>query len=138
MVKEIVKDEEFLSQKSEKFIFGEDDYLIKDLLDTATAHKENCAGLACIQIGTPKRVLVAQIVDKFVPFINPIIMQRSNSTYMAQEGCLSLEGLRTVKRHKKIKVIYTTPSGKAESKEFSGFSAQVLQHEIDHLNGILI
>lgn len=138
MIKEIVKDEKFLSQKSEKFVFGEDDHLIQDLLDTAEHYGEKCAGLACVQIGTPKRVLVAQVIDKFVPFINPIIIQKSQQTYMAQEGCLSLEGLRMTKRHRKIKVGYLTKEGKSQCKEFSGFTAQVLQHEIDHLNGILI
>ena len=138
MVKEIVKDETILRQKSDPYIFGEDDQLLQDLFDTAEEHKENCAGLACIQIGVPKRVILARHGNKFVPYINPVIIQKSPKTYVTEEGCLSLVGTRTVKRHRSIKVMWSTPDGKRQVKEFTGYIAQILQHEIDHCNGILI
>ena len=138
MIKEIVKDIGILQQKSEEFKFGEDDYLITDLIDTANANIEHCAGLACIQIGTAKKVVVVRIGDKFVPMINPMIIKRSQETFVAKERCLSLDGEREVKRHKKIKVGYTTQNGKRKCEDFGGFVAQVIQHECDHLKGILI
>lgn len=138
MVKEIIKDTQILQQKSEEFKFGEDDYLITDLIDTANANIEHCAGLACIQIGTAKKVVVVRIGDKFVPMINPMIIKRSQETFVAKEKCLSLEGEREVKRHKKIKVGYTSQNGKRKCEDFGGFVAQVIQHECDHLKGILI
>lgn len=138
MIREIVKDEKILTQKSERFEFGKDDYLIQDMLDTAEHHKNHCVGLACIQIGTPKRIILVRQNDKFVPFINPMIVQRSKETYTAKERCLSLDGEREVKRHKGVKVIYTTKDNKPKCMAFSGFTAQIIQHECDHLNGVLI
>lgn len=138
MIREIVKDEEVLTQKSERFEIGADDYLIQDMLDTANEHKDMCAGLACIQIGVPKRVILVKMADKFVPIINPTIIKKGKDTFMATERCLSLEGERKVKRYKKIKLAYTTQDGKMHIQDFSGWAAQVIQHECDHLNGILI
>lgn len=138
MIKDIVKDIEILSQKSERFEFGKDDYLIQDMLDTAEHHKDHCVGLACIQIGVPKRIILVRQNDKFIPFINPMIVQRSKETYTAKERCLSLDGEREVKRHNGVKVIYTTKDKKTKSMAFSGFVAEIIQHEVDHLNGILI
>jgi len=138
MVKEIIKDENILKQKSEHFIFGEDEYLIQDLLDTANEHKENCAGLASIQLGVPKRIVVVKQGTKYIPFINPMIIQKSPKTYIATEGCLSLDGTRQVKRHSSIKVVWRTANGQRKVQMFNGFIAEVLQHEIDHCNGILI
>jgi peptide deformylase len=139
MIKEIIKDENVLKQVSEPFVFGEDDELIQDLLETAEAHRENCAGLASIQIGVAKKViLVRNNEDKFLVFINPSIIKKSPKTYITEEGCLSLEGLRQVKRHFSIKVIWTTLDGKTKAQEFNGRMAQILQHEIDHCKGVLI
>lgn len=138
MIRDINKNIESLSQKSEQFIFGEDDYLIEDMLDTAEAHKENCVGLACIQIGVPKRVILVRMGDKFIPFINPVIVKKSPNTYEADEGCLSLDGTRRVRRHYSVKVMATDRTGKRKMQEFNGFIAQILQHEIDHCNGVLI
>lgn len=138
MVKEINKDTESLRQKSQSFIFGEDDYLITDMLDTANAHKENCVGLACIQIGVPKRVILVRQGLSFIPFINPVIIKKSTGTYLAEEGCLSLDGTRQVKRHRTIKVMWQDTKGKQKVQEFSGFVAQIIQHEVDHCNGLLI
>lgn len=138
MVREIVKDTAILTQKSERFVIGQDEHLIKDMLDTANAHKDRCVGLACIQIGVAKRVILVRQGDKFVPFINPMIVNKSAKTYVAEEGCLSIEGVRSVKRHYSIKLIYTDRNGKTKSGEFNGFTAEIIQHECDHLNGILI
>ena len=138
MIKEINKDIESLKQKSQTFIFGEDDYLIADMLDTANAHKENCVGLACIQIGIPKRVILVRQGNSFTPFINPTIIKKSSNTYLADEGCLSLEGTRRVRRHKTIKVMWQDSNGKQKAREFNGFTAQIIQHEVDHCNGLLI
>lgn len=138
MVKEIVKDENILKQKSEMFVMGEDNYLIIDMIDTANAYKDNCAGLACIQIGVAKRVILVRQNDDFEVFINPMIIKKSPETYITQEGCLSLDGTRTVKRHRTVKVVYTTIQGKRKLQEFRGYVAEIIQHEIDHCNGILI
>jgi peptide deformylase len=138
MIRDIVKDESILTQKSEHFIFGEDEYIIQDLLDTANEHKENCAGLASIQIGIPKRVILVRQGDRFVPFINPMIIQKSPKTYIATEGCLSLDGQRTVQRHASVKVVWRTPDGTRKVQMFNGYVAEILQHEIDHCNGIII
>lgn len=138
MIRDIVKDENILKQKSERFVLGEDDFLIQDMLDTANAHKDRCAGLACVQIGIAKRVILARVGESFIPFINPVIVKKSPKTYIAQEGCLSLDGLRTVKRHKSVKVMWTDQNGKRKVQEFSGYVAEILQHEIDHCNGALI
>jgi peptide deformylase len=138
MVKEIVKDVEFLTKQSEKFIFGEDDHIIQDLIDTANAHKDNCAGLAAVQIGYLKRVIVVKMDDTFVPFINPRIIQKFGERYIAVEGCLSIEGEREVKRNKMVRVAYTNESGKERVVPFKGYVAEIIQHEVDHLNGVLI
>ena len=138
MVREITKDLEILSQKSVDFIPGLDDHLITDMLDTANAHKDNCAGLACIQIGVPKRIILVRDGDDFKIFCNPTIVKKSAKTYMATEGCLSLDGSRAVKRHNSVMVSWVTPKGKRNVREFTGWIAEILQHEIDHCNGILI
>lgn len=138
MVKDIIRDIKVLTTKSEKFIFKQDESLIDDLIDTAIAKGSNCAGLAAIQIGVPKRLIVVWNGTKFIPFINPIIVKRSTGTYVSNESCLSLDGTREVKRHNSITVVYAERSGKVKKHTFSGFIAQVIQHECDHLNGVLI
>ena len=138
MVREIVKDTKILTQKSERFIIGQDDHLIKDMLDTADAHNDICAGLACIQIGVPKRVILVRDGAKFIPYINPAIVHRSPQTYIAKEGCLSVDGVHEVKRHYVIKLCYDDKKGKRRIVTLSGHLAQIVQHECDHLNGVLI
>ena len=138
MIREIVKDETILRQKSAPFVFGEDDYLIQDLLDTANKHIENCAGLASIQIGVPKKIILVKQKDNYNVFINPMIISKSIGTYIAREGCLSVDGTKLVKRHRSVKVVWTTPQGKKKVQEFNGFVAEIIQHECDHLHGILI
>lgn len=141
MIKPIVKDIKILSQKSEKCIVGVigDDipHLIEDMLDTAIANP-NCIGLSAVQIGEHKRVILVLMNGVFVPFINPVIIKRGAKTYTATEGCLSLDGERQVKRHKEILLNYTDFKGRTHTNRFCGRVAQIIQHEIDHLNGILI
>ena len=140
MRREIVKDTEVLSQKSVLFDLKDDldCELLLDMLDTAEAHKESCVGLAAIQVGVAKRVILVRQGDKFIPFINPMIIKKSPRTYVTEEGCLSLDGTRSVKRHHSIKVTWTDLYGKKQVKEFRGFIAEIIQHEVDHCNGILI
>lgn len=140
MVKEIVKDADVLQQKSEGFIFGEDDHIIDELIDTANEHRSNCAGLAAVQLGYHKRVFVVWNSSKncYVPFINPKIIQRDGGTYKAVEGCLSVEGQHEVRRHKNITVMWYGRTGNRNTCRYSGYLAEVIQHEYDHLNGILI
>lgn len=137
MIKPIVTDTELLCQKSENFIPGEDDHIITDMLDTANAH-DNCVGLAAVQIGHLKRVILVQIKNRFVPFINPVIMKKTGKPYTTTEGCLSLDGCRTTTRYPNVLVSYTDMSGKRVVKTYTGWTAQIIQHEVDHLNGILI
>lgn len=139
MIKDIVKDEIILKQKSEPFIFGVDDGLIQDLLDTAHKHSPNCVGLAAPQIGVHKRVIVVLTNAGFTPMINPVIFWKDlKSKYTTFESCLSIDGEHETKRFRKIKVEYTTPNGCKKSQMFTGYVAQIIQHEVDHLNGILI
>lgn len=143
MVREIVKGNnqeglEFLTQKSVSSNPKADTQLYQDLIETAEAHRENCLGLAAVQIGEHKRAVVVLINDKFELFINPVIVGFNHETYEATEGCLSLEGTRTVRRYKTIIVLYKTRNGKIKKMFYSGLTAQILQHEIDHCNGVLI
>ena len=139
MIKEIVKDIEFLKQKSEDFNFETDKDLIQDLLDTAKHHSTNCVGLAAPQIGVHKRAIVVLMNTGFRPMLNPVIFWKDlKSKYSAVEGCLSLEGERETKRFRRIKVKYTNENGTTIIKQFDGYQAQIIQHEIDHLNGVLI
>ena len=137
MVKEIIKDINVLQTKSTKAT-KEDHYIIQDLIDTAENHKERCCGLASIQIGTAKRIIVVYDGEKFVPFINPVIIKKSNEKYEAKESCMSLEGEREVTRNQKITIMHENKSGKKLKLECRGFFAQTIQHEIDHCNGVLI
>lgn len=138
MVRPIITNVDILSQKSEPFEFGKDEHIIDDMIDTAIEHKDKCVGLAAVQIGVHKRVILVWDGIKFKPFINPFIVKHSNKSYVSKEGCLSVEGLRYTKRYNWVTVIYKERNGKTKKETFSGYGAQIIQHEIDHLNGILI
>jgi peptide deformylase len=138
MVKEIVKDTEVLTQKSEPVSMEEAQEIITDLLDTAQAHIDECAGLAAPQIGVNKKVIVIRNGDNFYPMINPVVVRKIGKKFLNNEGCLSLEGTRSVERYPSVLVGYTDKNGKRITKTFNGLSAIVVQHETDHLNGILI
>ena len=138
MIKEIVKDIEFLSQKSEVVKFEEVAKLIRDLIDTAKDHINSCVGLAAPQIGELKRVIVVRNGNTFSPMINPAILKRTGNRFASKEGCLSLEGERVVMRSPQVMVSYLDSNGKRQTKNFNGLAAIVIQHEVDHLNGVLI
>lgn len=138
MIKEIVKDTTFLQQKSTLADINADKELFADLVDTAKANAPNCVGLAAPQIGILKRAIAVLTNTGWKVLVNPTIIARSKETYNTFEGCLSLEGEREVKRHKWIKVTFQQPNGKKCTLQLSGFVAEIVQHEVDHLNGILI
>jgi peptide deformylase len=138
MIKEIVKDEAILTQKSETVSMEEAKEIIADLLDTAKAHIDNCAGLAAPQIGVNKRVVVVRSGDSFFPMVNPVVVKKTGKKFLNHEGCLSLDGIRVVERYASVLVNYTDGKGKRQTKTFNGTLAIVIQHETDHLNGVLI
>lgn len=138
MIKEIVKDENILTQKSEQVSIEEAQEIIADLLDTANHHIDNCAGLAAPQIGINKRVVVVRNGDHFFPMVNPVVVKKSGKKFLNHEGCLSLEGIRAVERYSSVLVNYTDGKGKRQTKTFNGTLAIIVQHETDHLNGVLI
>lgn len=137
MIKNICKDENFLAQLSENATV--DDFSIgQDLLDTIKFHRSGCVGMAANMIGFLKRILVFEDVDKtYKLMFNPIILSYSGE-YETEEGCLSLDGVRKTKRFKKIKVEYYNEKFQKRIKTFNDFTAQIIQHEIDHMNGIII
>ncbi len=136
MVKEIVKDVMFLSQKAEKAT-EKDKYIANDLLDTLKANKDRCVGLAANMIGYNKAIIcVSGGLYDFV-MINPVITY-TNREYQTVEGCLSLIGERECKRYKEIEVDYFDMNFRKQHGKYTGFVAEIIQHEIDHTNGIII
>lgn len=137
MIKELVHDPIFLGQKSEIATIM-DLQTAKDLLDTLTAHKDTCVGMAANMIGVKKRIICFDNEGTFMTMFNPEILEASQ-VYETEESCLSpLGGPRKTKRYKKIKVQYQTADFKVRIKTFEGWTAQIIQHEIDHCNGVLI
>lgn len=136
MVREIMHDEAFLSQKAEPAT--QDDLIVaQDLLDTLTAHKDGCVGMAANMIGVNKRIIVFDNEGTYMVMFNPEIIKKSGP-YEAEEGCLSLSGIRKARRWKSIKVQYQNEKFQVRFKTFTGWTAQIIQHEIDHCEGILI
>ena len=136
MVQEIMRDETFLSQKAEPATL-EDLPAAQDLLDTLTAHKDGCVGMAANMIGVCKRIIVFDNEGKYTVMFNPEIIKKSGP-YEAEEGCLSLTGIRKAKRWQSIKVQYQNEQFQTRFKTFTGWTAQIIQHEIDHCEGVLI
>ena len=136
MIRDICKDEFFLSQKSESAT-ADDLEIAQDLLDTLAAHKDGCVGMAANMIGVNKRIIAFENDGEYMVMFNPVILKKSGP-YNTEEGCLSLEGVRPTKRWKSIKVQYETADGKPRIRTFTGWTAQIIQHEIDHCDGILI
>lgn len=137
MVKELIHDPIFLAQKSSP-ADESDRQTAQDLLDTITAHKDECVGMAANMIGVKRRVIVFDDGGVFRIMFNPEIIGRSEP-YKTEEGCLSLlGGPRPTTRFKKIKVRYLNEEFKLRIKTFTGFTAQIIQHETDHCDGILI
>jgi peptide deformylase len=139
MVKDIIKDTTILEQVSTKADpkSAETKRVIQDLIDTATAYSDRCVGLAAIQIGEPLRVIVVSDGTQFIPFINPTIVKVYGQKYIAEEGCMSLEGTRTVERHEAVDIMHCTARGYSKL-QCRGIFAEIMQHEVDHLNGKLI
>lgn len=136
MIKTIVHDPMFLAQKSEKATAA-DLQIAKDLLETLFANREGCVGMAANMIGARKRIIVFDNNGTYMTMLNPEIIQKSGE-YEAEEGCLSLSGIRKTKRFQFITVKYQDMELKPQTGKFFGFTAQIIQHEIDHCNGILI
>ena len=126
----------FLGQKSEEATEN-DIVVIEDLIDTLRANLENCVGLAGNMIGVKKRILVYTVGNLIVPMINPVILKKEK-LYETEESCLSLIGFRKTKRYEIIEVEYLDRDFKKQRQVFTGFTAQIIQHEMDHFEGIII
>ena len=137
MIKEIVKDPIFLSQKSEP-ASKEDSQTIQDLIDTLRANRECCVGMASNMIGIRKTILAVMLSGKIEIMINPEITAHSSLEYEAEEGCLSLNGTRKVRRWKTVTVTYLDKNFKKRKGIFKDFEAQIIQHEMNHFEGIII
>ena len=137
MVRELIHDPIFLSVKSE-VATKEDWQVVQDLLDTLIANREACVGMAANMIGVRKRIIIFDNEGTYMTMFNPEIIKKSGP-YATEEGCLSLLGdPRPCKRYKSIKVQWQTAEFQTRIKTFTGWPAQIIQHEIDHCNGILI
>ena len=136
MIRTICRDEQFLAQKAENAL-PEDLPVAADLLDTLAHYKEGCVGMAANMIGVNKRIIAFDNEGTYMVMFNPEIVRKSEP-YQAEEGCLSLTGTRTARRWKSIKVRWQNESFQVRLKTFTGWTAQIIQHEIDHCDGILI
>ena len=136
MIKELIHDPIFLSMKS-AVATKEDLQVAEDLLDTLTAHKDGCVGMAANMIGVRKRIIVVNMGLVNVAMVNPVIVSQSGP-YETEEGCLSLEGVRKTTRYEEIEVEYQDMDFKTMKRKFTGWTAQIIQHEVDHCNGIII
>lgn len=136
MIREICKDVIFLAQKAEPAT-PEDLPVAADLLETLTYHKDGCVGMAANMIGVNKRIIAFDNEGKYMVMFNPEIL-RKTGPYETEEGCLSLTGVRPTKRWKTIKVKWQNEKFQQRIKNFTGWTAEIIQHEIDHCEGILI
>ena len=136
MIREICRDETFLAQKAAPAT-TDDLATAQDLLDTLTAHKDGCVGMAANMIGVCKRIIAFDNEGTYMVMFNPVIVKQSGA-YEAQEGCLSLTGVRKAKRFQTIKVQWQNEKFQTRIKTFTGWTAEIIQHEIDHCEGILI
>ena len=136
MIQEICKDERFLAQKAEPAT-PDDLPVAQDLIDTLTAHKDGCVGMAANMIGVNKRIIIFDNEGAYQVMFNPVIVKQSGP-YQTEEGCLSLTGRRPTKRWKSIKVQWQNETFQTRLKTFTGWTVEIIQHEIDHCDGILI
>lgn len=136
MIKPIVRDETFLKQRSETATKA-DAAVIVDLMDTLKANTEHCVGMAANMIGVKKRIIVFSVGFGIVPMANPVITKKAKP-YETQEGCLSLTGVRKTKRYETIEVEFEDQNFDKQKENFQGLAAQIIQHEIDHLEGVII
>ena len=136
MIREICKDETFLAQKAAPAT-AVDLGVAQDLMETLIAHKDGCVGMAANMIGVNKRIIAFENDGEYMVMFNPVIVKQSGA-YETDEGCLSLIGTRKTKRHKVIKVQWQNEKFQTRLKTFTGWTAEIIQHEIDHCEGILI
>lgn len=136
MIRSICKDIIILSKKSDPATKA-DMPVVEDLLDTLKANADWCVGMAANMIGVSKRIIVISIGPMDIPLINPIIT-KCVDPYEAEEGCLSLDGTRKTIRYQSVEVEFLNRSFKKQKQTFTGFPAQIIQHEVDHCNGIII
>ena len=136
MIRDICKDELFLARKAAPAL-PEDLPIAQDLLETLIAHKDGCVGMAANMIGVAKRIIAFESEDGYLVMFNPVIVYRKG-LYLAEEGCLSLQGQRRARRHRTIKVQWQDRQMQTHVRNFTGWTAQIIQHEIDHCDGILI
>ena len=136
MIREICRDQFFLARKAEPATAA-DLSVGQDLLDTLAAHKDGCVGMAANMIGVNKRIIAFDNEGEYMLMFNPVIVKQSGA-YEAEEGCLSLSGTRKTKRYKTIKVQWQNEKFQTRLRTFSGWTAEIIQHEIDHCEGILI
>ena len=136
MVKKIVKDPLFLAQKSVDAT-EVDKQVVTDLLDTLRANLDHCVGMAANMIGVKKNIIVVAAGPFMFAMINAKITKRKGA-FKTEEGCLSLDGIRPCTRYKEIEVDYLDQNFKPQHGKYSGWTAQIIQHEIDHCNGIII
>ncbi len=136
MIREICKDKAFLAQKAESAA-ADDLCTAQDLLDTLIAHKDGCVGMAANMIGVNKRIIAFECGGSYTVMFNPVIIRRSGA-YEAEEGCLSLSGTRKTMRFQSIKVQWQNEKFQTRLKTFTGWTAEIIQHEIDHCEGVLI
>lgn len=136
MIKPIVRDPLFLQQKSDPATEA-DKQVVDDLLDTLKANLDRCVGMAANMIGIKKRIIAVAAGPFVFPMINPVITGKSGK-YETEEGCLSLDGVRPCTRYKEIEVDYLDQNFIPQHAKYTDFTAQIIQHEIDHFEGILI
>lgn len=137
MVKEIMKDLLFLGRKAEAAT-KEDRAIAEDLLDTLRAHRDHCVGMAANMIGEQKAIIAIVEGNRLTAMLNPEVVKKSPKTYKTVEDCLSIPGEREVERHDWIEVKYRDIDWHKEKRKFTGFEAEIIQHELDHLEGKLI
>lgn len=136
MIRDIVRDMFFLAQKSEPAA-AKDKKIAADLLDTLQANSVRCVGMAANMIGERKRIIAIAVGKGYLVMLNPVIVKKE-APYETEEGCLSLDGVRPVTRYARIEVEFQDIKLRCHRESFEGFTAQIIQHECDHLEGILI
>ena len=136
MIREICRDETFLAQKAAPAT-ADDLATAQDLLDTLTAHKDGCVGMAANMIGVKKNIIVVASGPFQFAMVNPVITKKTGA-YQVEEGCLSLDGTRPCTRYQEIEVDYFDQHFKKQHGKYSGWVAQIIQHEVDHCNGVVI
>ena len=136
MVKQIVRDQMFLSQKSSPMT-PMDAGIIADMQDTLAANQARCVGMAGNMIGYKKRIIIVSMGFANVVMLNPVLLSKSGA-YETEEGCLSLDGVRKTTRYENIEVEFQDISFHKQRQKYSGWTAQIIQHEIDHCDGIII